>query len=220
MMKCYLNAQPTTKTQRSDDLQVEFLEAQEVPIVIMGGNSGSARITFPVKKGDTVLLLYSDREYGGLLDTDGTSPVDTEERTPFGMYPIAALCGYFTRPAAKSISSDNVEIYNGSTQITVQPSGQVVIDASEAVTNCNLQVNGNITATGSVDAGTSMSAGTSVTAGSSVSAGTTVTATTTVAGLTLAATTSMTVAGTEMSGHTHSYTWTDDAGSGTTGEPI
>ncbi len=118
--ECHLNAIPLTKTKRQDDLQVEFLEAQEVPIIVMSGNAGSARITTPIVAGDTCLLLYSDREFGNLLSSDGSAAVDTNDRLPFGNYPIGALCGFFTRPNAVEISKENVEIHNGGTSITLK----------------------------------------------------------------------------------------------------
>jgi hypothetical protein len=190
--ECHLTATPLTKTKRQDDVQIEFSQVEEVPIVVMSANAGSARVTLPVKAGDDCLILYSDREFSNLLDTDGSTPVDSEEYKPFGQYPIAALCGFFTRPNAKALDSDNIEIHNGTTNITIAPSGAVTINASSATTNCDLQVNGSITASDSITSGST------ITSGSDIVATTDITASGSVSGATVSATTSMSVAGTTM----------------------
>lgn len=221
--ECYVSATPLTKSKRKDDLQIEFPQAMEVPIIILGGNAGEATVTVPVKAGDNCLILYSDREFSNLLDTDGSTAVDTEEYKPFGYYPIAALCGFFTRPNAKGISSENVEINNGTTNIVIAPSGEVTINASAATTNCNLTVNGSITATDTITSGSTITSGADVVATTNVTAAGSVTGSTVVAsssmsiaGVSMTASdgafvmdsveiTTATISGVEFSTHTHSY---------------
>lgn len=133
---CSVSAKPTTKTLWSDDKNIEFGEVYEVPILINQG--GGARLTFPVKAGDLCWILFSDREFGNLLDTNGKIPVDSEDREAFGGYAIGALVGWHTRPTAKEILSDAVVLEYGDTIIKVYDDS---LDISTA--NVSIQVNDN-----------------------------------------------------------------------------
>ena len=65
-----VEVKPLTTTRWKDGLIAETPIMKDVPLIVNYGNQGSAAITVPVKRGDTGLLLFSDRNYGGLLDED------------------------------------------------------------------------------------------------------------------------------------------------------
>ena len=171
-----LTVLPLTSNLWRDNVATPFPSMADIPILVNSANGGSAAITFPIKKGDMCLVLFSDRNYGDLLDKSELIPAVCEDRQPFGMYPIGAIVGIFTEPNAKNceIDPDNVVIRNGKTKITVKPDGDVDIE-SEATVNVscqeanidspqvnmtgNLQVDGDINSGGTVTADTDVNGG-------------------------------------------------------------
>lgn len=225
-----VDVRPLTTTRYRDGTQLPFHICYDVPLMIYAGTKGNARITVPVIEGDTVLLLCSDRDVGTLLD----SPVDTksifpsDEIEPLELYPIMAIPMFFTEPEGKPIDTKNIIIENGSTKITVKPSGDIDIDTPANINvnaggNASVSVGGSAdisvggsttlsTASLTVDAPTSTFTGNVAIAGNLTTAGT--------AAIT-GALTAATVDGSNVSleNHTHPYTWTDPAGSGNTSPP-
>lgn len=133
-----VRVKPLTKTLYKDGTQIECPELFDVPLMIYSAKKGSARITVPVSRGDLVVVLFSDRDYGNLLNENITAanPQDGDDLWCMGLYPIMALPCFFTLPQEKDISSDNIVIENGSTSITVAPSGEVSVKASKATFDC------------------------------------------------------------------------------------
>lgn len=146
----HLNAIPLIKTKLSDNSQKESPELYHVPIFILSAGGGSVRITLPVKVGDTVLILYSQRSLGNFYLSDGKEVVDAESSTTHGSYPILALPGLFTPTTAVPIDSSNLVVENGSTKLTVAPSGDITADCPTFVVNGNMEVNGDSTTNGNV----------------------------------------------------------------------
>ena len=205
-----------TTTRYRDGTQLPMPVLQDVPLMIYSGTKGGARVTVPVIAGDTVLLLCSDRDFSDLLDSpvdvDSVFPSDSVE--PFGIHPIMAIPMFFTEPEGKPIDTSNIVIENGSTKITVKPSGDIEIDTPANITvnaggNADITVGGSTTLSTTaltVDAPTSTFTGNVMIAGTAAVAG----------ALTAATIDSGSVS---LDDHTHPYTWTDPAGSGNTSPP-
>lgn len=143
---------PLTVTKFADGRQMEEIEAMDVPLFILSGNAGTAKISMPVKPNDNCWLLYSDRDYGNFLNSDGKTVVNSTDRTPFGRKPIGAIVGLFTQANPVEIDPDNILVQNGSTSMKVTPKSEVIIDA-------NLIVNGQIKATQDIKSDTDVKAG-------------------------------------------------------------
>tara|TARA_Y100000593_G_scaffold94032_1_gene191197 strand:- start:13979 stop:14767 length:789 start_codon:yes stop_codon:yes gene_type:complete len=225
-----VNVKVLSTTRYRDGTQLPLPILEDVPLMIYSGTKGNARVTVPVIEGDTVLLLCSDRDFSDLLDspvdTDSIFPSDSIE--PFGIHPIMAIPMFFTEPEGKPIDTKNIVVENGTTTITVKPSGDIDIDTPANINvnaggNASVSVGGSAdisvggsttlsTASLTVDALTSTFTGNVAIAGNLTTAGT--------AAIT-GALTAATVDGSNVSleNHTHPYTWTDPAGSGNTSPP-
>ena len=143
---------PLTKTKFADGRQMEEIEAMDVPLFINSGNGGLARISMPVKPNDTCWLLYSDRDYGNFLISDGKTVTDSHDRTPFGRKPIGAIVGLFTQATAVEIDPDNISVVNGKTTMKVTPNSEVIVEG-------NLKVTGEILASKTIRSDLDVTAG-------------------------------------------------------------
>jgi len=235
-----------TTTRYRDGTQLPMPVFEDVPLMIYSATKGNARVTVPVAAGDTVVVLCSDREYSDLLDSPVTTasvfPSDSIE--PLGINPIMAIPCFFTEPEGTPVDTQSIVVENGSTKITVKPSGDIDIDTPANI-NVNAGGDANVTVGGNMEASVGGTANIAVTASVTVS-GTTVTVDSplstftgnVVIGGTLgAAGGALTVDGSSMAftgamqantvdsatvsldNHTHPYTWTDPAGSGNTSPP-
>ena len=48
-------------------IALQQLTRLDIPIVVQSGNGGKAKITFPIKPGDTVLVVFSERDPSNFL---------------------------------------------------------------------------------------------------------------------------------------------------------
>lgn len=134
---------PLVKTQIGINKSLAYPELIAVPLVIMSGGKG--RITFPVKAGDTVLVLFSERDPTNVLAGTGTDVVDPVQKNYLGLFPIGILPCISVAGNAKPISNEDVVIENDKGKITLKPDGTNVIEngASKIVQEAsgNVKVN-------------------------------------------------------------------------------
>jgi len=225
-----VNVRPLTTTKYRDGQQLPIPEIPDVPLMIYSGTKGGARVTVPVVEGDTVVVLCSDRDVGNLFNsTVNTGSIfPSDEYTPLELYPIMAIPMFFTEPEGTPVDTKNIVVENGSTKITVKPSGDIDIDTPA---NINVNAGGNATVGVSGDASVDVGGNASMTVGGSAtiavtasvqlsgasvtvdSPQTTFTGNVSIAGL--AAVTGALTAATidsdnvSLDNHTHPYTWTD-----------
>lgn len=123
-----VNVKPVTQTAWKDGTRIGVPELLDVPLFIYSANLGKASVTVPVKVGDPVLVLMSDRDYGDMMDQKiRRTEYVTEDITPLGLNPIAAIPSFYTNPQDVPIDTDNIVISNEGSTITVSPAGDISI---------------------------------------------------------------------------------------------
>lgn len=128
----------------TDGKEIDQPVIAEVPVFMPIGGAGA--MTFPIAPGDEGIALFADRDIGGYVRDGDTSKSESNRRhslTDAMFYPGVV------RSAA---DAENVIIRCGSSVITVQPGGRVIIDAPGKVEiNGDMEFNGDMQVNGVVE---------------------------------------------------------------------
>lgn len=116
---------PMIKTRYKDGKQIPYKTLYDIPLFILSANSGKARITFPIKKGDVVVIVFSQRDNAHFNESDGTKVLNAYSGVSHGMFPAIAIPCIYTEQIATPISDANVIIHNEKSVITITPDGQI-----------------------------------------------------------------------------------------------
>lgn len=101
----------------------------EVPVVFMSGSGGNASVSVPIKKGDGVMLCFSERAMDDFLQ--GGQSADPRQ---FDLTDAMAIPGLW--PAAVGgvgLYPDDVCLYHGGTALRVQDGGDVIVSGGDLV---------------------------------------------------------------------------------------
>ena len=197
-----------------------------VPVIFPSANTGI--LTFPIKQGDIVLLVFCERSIDNWVFSDGSEPVDPQDLRKHNYSDAFCIPGLY--PFSKALGShetDTVLRFNVGTanenKISLKPNGDVQIDTpaklivnatsnveittqADAIVNVSGNADVNVTGSTTVDSnGVTVNSSTSTFNGD-VQVNGTLTATTDVIG-----------GGKSLKTHTHSGV---TPGSGTSGPPV
>lgn len=140
-----LSAKPLIKTKKKGGQMYEEPMVHDVPILTAAGNTGKAKMTFPLKVGDKVVLIMANRDTGTLLNSSGGSIVEPEMDKPLGWYPIGAHACLFVEADANDIDPENIIIKNDKAKFTITNSSTKIETAggsAELKASGELNVNG------------------------------------------------------------------------------
>lgn len=140
-----LSAKPLIKTKKKGGQMYEEPMVHDVPILTAAGNTGKAKMTFPIKVGDKVVLIMANRDTGTLLNSSGGSIVEPEMDKPLGWYPIGAHACLFVEADANDIDPENIIIKNDKAKFTITNSSTKIETAggsAELKASGELDVNG------------------------------------------------------------------------------
>ncbi len=172
----------------------------ECPIQFAGGNK--FHVEHQIDPGDEGIIIFSQRCIDGWVNTGG---VANNPITRFhDMNDAYFVPGIRSQPKVISgFDNNGIKLRNksGSNFIWLKNDGTAAITIDTLNITGDIVHEGDNTQTGNLHVTGTIESTVSATAP------------------TLTASTSLTVDGTEMNGHTHPYTWTDPAGSGDTGAP-
>jgi hypothetical protein len=109
---------------------------QNVPIIFPSGNSGM--LSMPVKAGDIVLLVFSERSIDNFLYSDGSKPVDPEDYRTHNYSDAFCIAGLNPFSKALGIHPENTVLKMNSgtgkeVKISLTPSGDLIIDSPTQV---------------------------------------------------------------------------------------
>ncbi|HBT8980834.1 TPA: hypothetical protein MCM29_005582 [Klebsiella pneumoniae] len=125
------SAQPLVKTAIGTSKTIPYPELLDIPIIVQSGNGGKAKITFPIKPGDTVLVVFSERDPSNFLSgNNGDNLSEPAQRTYLGLYPIAIVPCLSAGNSSTEIDSENLVIANDQSKFTLYPDGTIIIENS------------------------------------------------------------------------------------------
>lgn len=149
--------QPLIKMRYTDagsnpDGLVDMSSIPSVPLVFP--SSRFATMTFPVKAGDVVLLVFSQRSVDTFKYSDGSAPVDPNDYRMHDYSDAFAICGLSTFTTALGIHEEDTVIRMNAgkpdeTKLSFKPNGDIVFD-SHAKVIVNTQTDTEINASGNV----------------------------------------------------------------------
>lgn len=144
-----LDARILTKTPYAEK-QVEQPDVFDVPYQILSAKKGAVKITFPISPGDNVMIAFSDRDFGNLMDYtdvqlteiqnrgDGTSLApDSDDLFTHRYEAIMAFPQWFTEPEEVVVDPNNIVIENQNTNILVSPDGTITMNTSNFIVNAD-----------------------------------------------------------------------------------
>lgn len=115
---------PLLKRAMKDGTQLEYPNITDVPVCFPSGNDAS--ITFPLSKGDSVLLLFSERSLNNWVNTGNDS--NTELDKLHCLTDCIALPGIIPfSSTSKASNNDDVEISYKNQKITIKSNGDIEI---------------------------------------------------------------------------------------------
>lgn len=135
------SVQPLVKYTKPDGSKIDYPVITGVPVIFPQSSLQGSVIAFPVKAGDTCLLIVSEESLDGWLYGR-----ESETDTKFDLSNAIAIPGLFSKAskAVQEACSTNAIILSCGSKISVSSSGIAVTGS--------LTVDGSITATGDVKA--------------------------------------------------------------------
>jgi hypothetical protein len=130
---------PSIKRQYKDGRVDAMPDIVSVPL--MWPRAGGASLTFPVRPGDGVLLVFSERALEDWLTKGGQQPPGDPRK--FDLTDAIAIPGLnpFTIPSLAE-NNDDVHLVYGGASVTIKPDGQTIITSGAAT--YDLRANGDV----------------------------------------------------------------------------
>lgn len=184
--KCLADVTPTMKFKKPDGKKIDFPKITGVPVVFPQVMNQKATIAFPVKEGDSCLLIIAEQSLDYFL-----YDMETDTDLPFDLTNAICIPGLFSKNNSvmkdacdkeaiildvkgirTTIKEDKVQVDVKSDKIEITPDEvkittplKVTVTTPKVEINGDVQVNGKITATGDVLANSSISLATHTHAG-------------------------------------------------------
>lgn len=130
---CRATIKPSINYHTADDRILDYPLITGVPVFMP--RAGAAQITYPVKAGDSCLIVFCERSIDEWIGKGSTDNHDPRQFDLTDGFAFVGMC------PAQNISADNVEIINNSTLVSVTPDKEVNIIG-------NVNIKGNVTIDG------------------------------------------------------------------------
>jgi len=122
---CKAEVKPSIKRQYVDGSVLSMPIIVNVPVIWPRTKNGS--ITFPLERGDSILIIFSERSLENWLSKG--HDVTPGDRRKFDISDAIAIPGLFSfDEPVKTTSNDKFEIHYNDSSITINSSGQVNIN--------------------------------------------------------------------------------------------
>lgn len=127
---CCVDALPLVARRYEDGRVTESPLLYRVPVVFPSAGGGA--LTFPVKTGDIVLLVFSMRSLEELLATDGSEKVVPHTARSHNIADAVAIPGFGTFVSNVRPHPENVELKFADAVLAIDPEGTVTIETGSA----------------------------------------------------------------------------------------
>lgn len=111
----------------SDEKSVDYPELIALPILNMGCGNGEGRLTFPVKAGDMVVVLFADRSLNTFFNSNGVDSVRPDAYSVVGMYPFGVMFNVAMPSSAKAIESDKAVLEYKDAKVYLKEDGSISV---------------------------------------------------------------------------------------------
>lgn len=147
-----------------------------VPVIFT--RSGGASMTFPVKTGDTVLLVFMARSIDTWVTNGGT--VDQDDNRLHDLNDAVAIPGLISfATGSKAKNNDDVYLTYAGSEVIIRSNGEIIvqspisvtIDTPETIMTGNATINGNIQVDGNGNVDGNMGVGGDLAVGGDVDLG-------------------------------------------------
>jgi len=127
----FATVKPFLQYKSEDGRIVDYPVISNVLVQFPASNGGQCSVTFPIKSGDQVTLLFAERSLDDFL-SGGVS----EDNRKYDLTDAVAIPGLFNSgvPAAQKYSND-VCITNGNATIRLTPSGEIILQGQKLTMN-------------------------------------------------------------------------------------
>jgi len=124
----FVSVRPVVRQKFADGDDRSFGILDAVPVVFPRG--GSFSMTFPIKKGDKVLLVFGERSLDDWLEGSGNE-VSVSDPRRFDLSDAIAIPGIQAFGSSSPVDNENdVEIKFGSGSVTIEQSGKIIVNGS------------------------------------------------------------------------------------------
>jgi len=162
--ECRIDVKPLINMVFPDYEEMEWVTIPNVPAIFP--SSSTSAFTFPIKQGDTVLLVFNQSCIDVFKAGDGTPQPPSDYRA-FNMRDAVAIPGLFpfglsinkqTNRTLTHSTDDAVVSHNIGTpaecEIRMKPDGKIVLNGISGETNFSVDMDGTLTTTGAITVGT------------------------------------------------------------------
>jgi hypothetical protein len=153
-----VDVQPLITTLRPDNSVQPYPELFDVRMQTHACQLGDVYISLPIKVGDLVWVMVSERDTSLLMQSDASKAQPSTTQRTHDLSDCFCIPAFFPDGNIKEYDTDNLVIGNNNTTIVVKADGieitttEASITADNLTVNANLQVNGNTSLNGSVEA--------------------------------------------------------------------
>jgi len=123
--------QPLIQLKTEKGAILEIPPIKDVPIIFP--SSGTANILFELKKGDGILLLFSEASIGNYLNSNNEKTIEPEDSTRFSLTDCIAIPGLwsFPRVPETEAAEDSLHLEKEGSYIEIKKDGIAIVDTND-----------------------------------------------------------------------------------------
>lgn len=132
-----VDVQPLLRNRETDNTQTTPAPIYNVPFQILSADTGRFKITMPIREGDTVLLVYSQRDRTFFYNSDGKTVVDTFDIQAHQNNPVMCIPCMFTATNPTEVMDNALVLQSGNSRAVFSENGDIELRGR----NVNIQSN-------------------------------------------------------------------------------